>query len=138
MLCYVQWIGAPLGDEVTLIPCAFFQWNNMWDIPYASGSMESEIYAIHTATKGAAPNRGMLDEIDLHDGSATSIAVDSMSSKVVLQGEHAEKNSTGIMHIDRCIMATHELCAAGWLAPTTQPTSERPSSQSSSSCGSAT
>jgi hypothetical protein len=75
--------------------------------------MESELYAIHAATKGAAPNRGLLGETGLLDGSATSIAVDSMSSKVVLQGEHAEKNSTGIKHIDRRVMSTRQLVAAG-------------------------
>jgi hypothetical protein len=45
MLCYMQWIGPPLGDESTLVPRAFFQWNSAWSIPVASGSMESEIYA---------------------------------------------------------------------------------------------
>jgi hypothetical protein len=113
MLCYVQWIGAPLGAETTLVPRAFFQWNNLWGIPYASSSMESEIYAIHAATEGATPNRGLLGEIGLHDGSATSIAVDSLSSKVVLQGGHAEKDITGIKHIDRRVMSTRQLCAAG-------------------------
>jgi hypothetical protein len=69
---------------------------------------------------------GLLGEIGLHDGSATSIAVDSMSSKVVLQGEHAEKNSTGIKHIDRRVLATRQLCAAGiydldWVASANNP-----------------
>ena len=112
MLCYVQWIGPPLGDESKLVPRAFFQWNSAWSIPVASGSMESEIYAIHAATKGAAPNRGLLGEIGLGNGKATSISVDSSSSKVVLQGEHAEKNSTGIKHIDRRVMAIRQLFSA--------------------------
>jgi hypothetical protein len=86
MLCHVQWLGAPLGNETTLIPRAFFQWNNLWDIPCTSGSMESGLYAIHTATKGAAPKRGLLSEIGLFDGSATSTAVGSMSSKVTQGG----------------------------------------------------
>jgi hypothetical protein len=112
MLCYMQWLGPALGDETELIPRAFFQWNSAWSIPVASGSMESEIYGIYAATKGAAPNRGLLGEIGLHDGKATSMAVDSASSKTVLQGEHAEKNSAGIKHIDRRVMAIRQLFAA--------------------------
>jgi hypothetical protein len=112
MLCYMQWIGPPLGDESTLMPRAFFQWNSAWSILVASGSMESEIYAISVAIKGATPNRGLIGEIGLHDGKATSPSVDSLSSKTVLQGEHAEKNSTGTKHIDRCIMDVRQVIAA--------------------------
>jgi hypothetical protein len=39
--------------------------------------------------------------------------VASSSSKVVLQGEHAEKNSAGIKHIDRRVMAICQLFSAG-------------------------
>jgi hypothetical protein len=28
MLCYMQWIGPPLGDESTLVPRAFILWNS--------------------------------------------------------------------------------------------------------------
>jgi hypothetical protein len=50
--------------------------------------MESEIYTISAAIKGATPNRGLIGEIGLYDGKATSLSVDSLSSKTVLQGEH--------------------------------------------------
>jgi hypothetical protein len=126
MLCYMQWLGPPLGDESTLIPRAFFQWNSAWSIPVASGSMESEIYAVHAATKGSASNRGLLGEIGLHDGTPTSLAVDSSSSKIVLQGEHAEKNSTGIKHIDRRIMAIRQLFAAGIYTIDWVPSADNP------------
>jgi hypothetical protein len=46
--------------------------------------------------------------------------VDSSSSKVVLQGEHAEKNSTGIKHIDRRVMAVGNSSpptSTHWIAP---------------------
>jgi hypothetical protein len=66
--------------------------------------MESEIYVISAAIKGTTPNRGLIGEIGLHDGKATSLSVGSLSSKTVLQGEHAEKNSTGTKYIDRRIM----------------------------------
>jgi ankyrin repeat protein len=46
MLCYMQWLGPPLGDESVLIPRAFFQWNSAWSIPVASGSMEYGYLAI--------------------------------------------------------------------------------------------
>jgi hypothetical protein len=48
--------------------------------------MESEIYAISAAIKGATPNRGLIGEIGLHDGKAISLSrsVDSLSSKTVL------------------------------------------------------
>jgi hypothetical protein len=111
MLCYMQWIGPPLGDESTLVPRAFFQWNSAWSIPVASGSMGSEIYAICAAIKGETPNRGLIGEIGLHDGKATSLSVDSLSSKTVLEGEHAEKNSTGTEHIDRRIMGVSQVIA---------------------------
>jgi hypothetical protein len=112
MLCYMQWIGRPLGDESTIVPRAFFQWNSAWSIPVASGSMESEIYAISAAIKGATPDRGLIGEIGLHDGKATSLWVDSSSSKTVLQGEHTEKNSTGTKHIDRRIMGVCQVIGA--------------------------
>jgi hypothetical protein len=88
--------------------------------------MESEIYAIHAATKGSASNRGLLGEIGLHDGKATSLAVDSSSSKIVLQGEHAEKNSTGIKHIDRRVMAIRQLFAAGIYTIDWVPSADNP------------
>jgi hypothetical protein len=96
------------------VPRAFFQWNSAWSIPVASGSMESEICATSAAVKGATPNRGLIGEIGLrlHDGNATSLSVDSSSSKAVLQGEHAEKNSTGTKHIDRRIMGVRQVVAA--------------------------
>jgi hypothetical protein len=89
--------------------------------------MESELYATHAAIKGAAPSSGLLGEIGLHDGSATSIAVDNVSSKVVLQGEHAEKNSTGIRSSTSTgVMSTHQLVAAeiydlDWVASANNP-----------------
>jgi hypothetical protein len=126
MLCYVQWIGPALGDESKLVPRAFFQWNSAWSIPVASGSMESEIYAIHAATKGAAPNRGLLGEIGLGNAEPTSVSVDSSSSKVVLQGEHAEKNSTGIKHIDRRVMAVRQLFAANIYTLDWVPSADNP------------
>jgi hypothetical protein len=127
MLCYMQWIGPPLGDESTIVPRAFFQWNSAWSIPVASGSMESEIYAISAAIKGATPNRGLIGEIGLHDGKATSLSVDSLSSKVVLQGEHAEKNSTGTKHIDRRIMGVRQVIAADVFALDWVQSSDNPS-----------
>jgi hypothetical protein len=57
-------------------------------------------------------NRGLIGEIGLHDGKATSLSVDSLSSKTVLQGEQAEKNSTGTKHIDRRIMGVRQVIAA--------------------------
>lgn len=62
------------------------------------------MYAAHAATKGAAPTRGLRGEIGSHDGSATSLSVDSTSSMTVLQGEHSEKNSTGIKYTEQRIM----------------------------------
>jgi hypothetical protein len=35
MLCYMQWISPPLGDESTLVPRAFFKWNSAWSITRA-------------------------------------------------------------------------------------------------------
>jgi hypothetical protein len=75
--------------------------------------MESEIYGIHDATKGTAHIRGLLGEIGLHEGSATKVAVDSLSSKPVLQGEHSEKISTGVKHIDRRITSVKQQISAG-------------------------
>jgi hypothetical protein len=72
------------GDESTLVPRAFFQWNSAWSIPVASGSMESEIYAVSAAIKGGTPKRGLIGEIGQHDGKATSLSVDSSSSTTVL------------------------------------------------------
>jgi hypothetical protein len=122
----MQWLRPPLGDESVLIPRAFFQWNSAWSIPVASGSMESKIYAVHAATKGSASNRGLIGEIGLHDGTPTSLAVDSLSSKIVLQGEHAEKNSTGIKHIDRRIMAIRQLFATGIYTIDWVPSADNP------------
>jgi hypothetical protein len=112
MLCYMAWIGPPLGDESKFVPRAFFLYTNHWSIVVASGSMESEIYAIHAATKGTTHIRGLLGEIGLHDGSATKLAVDSSSSKTVLQGEHSEKISTGVKHIDRRMMSIKQQISA--------------------------
>jgi hypothetical protein len=113
MLCYVSWIGSPLSDQTVSARRAFFQWTNTWSIAVPSGSMESEIYAIHAAIKGTEATRGLLGEIGLHDGSATPISVDSASSKVVLQGEHSEKISTGVKHIDRRVLGVRQQIAAG-------------------------
>jgi hypothetical protein len=100
------------------VPRAFFQWNSAWSIPVASGSTESEIYAIHAATKGAAQphSAGEIAQVRRAD----KRLVDSSSSKVVLQGEHAEKNSTGIKHIDRRVMAVGNSSpptSTHWIAP---------------------
>jgi hypothetical protein len=89
--------------------------------------MESEIYAIHAAIKGTASHRGLLGEIGLHDGSATSLSVDSASSKIVLQGEHSEKISTGVKHIDRRVLGVRQQFAAGIYVLDWIPSSENPS-----------
>ena len=126
MLCYVCWIGPPLSDKTGSARRAFFQWNNQWGIVVASGSMESEIYAIHAAVKGTASFRGLLGEIGLHTGKATRIAVDSASAKIVLQGEHSEKLSTGVKHIDRRVLNVRQTIAAevyalDWVASEENP-----------------
>jgi hypothetical protein len=89
--------------------------------------MESEIYVIHVPTKGSTSNRGLIRVIGLHDGTPTSLAVDSSSSKIVLQGEHTEKNSTGIKYIDRRIMTIRQLFGAGIYTIDWVPTADNPS-----------
>jgi hypothetical protein len=126
MLCYVSWLGSPLSDSTPSARRAFFQWTNQWSIAVPSGSMESEIYAIHAATKGTAPTRGLLGEIGVHDGSATSLAVDSASSMTVLQGEHSEKNSVGVKHIDRRTLSVRQQFAAGIYAIHWVPSADNP------------
>jgi hypothetical protein len=113
MLCYVSWIGPALNDTSQTAKRAFFQWSNTWSIVVPCGSMESEIYAIHAAIKGTAANRGLLGEIGLDDGEPTELSVDSSSAKTVLQGEHSEKNSTGVKHIDRRVLGVRQQIAAG-------------------------
>jgi hypothetical protein len=44
----------------------------------------------------------------------------------VLQGEHAEKNSTGIKHIDRRIMAIRQQFAAGIYTIEWVPSADKP------------
>jgi hypothetical protein len=115
-----------LGDESKFVPRAFFLYTNHWSIVVASGSMESEIYAIRAATKGTTHIRGLLGEIGLHDGSATKLAVDRSSSKTVLQGEHSEEISTGVKHIDRRIMSIRQQISANiyelvWKSSKRQP-----------------
>ena len=113
MLCYLTWVGPDLDDETKFVLRTFFQWTSHWSIPVASGSMASEIYAIHAATKDSAAMRGLLGDIGLHDGSATSLSVDSASSMTVLQGEHRENICTGVKHIDRRVMAVRQQFVAG-------------------------
>ena len=84
MLCYVSWIGASLDETGPTARRAFFQWNNQWSIPVACGSMESEIYDCHQATKLEAPDRGLLGEIGLDQSDATDIHMDSASAITVL------------------------------------------------------
>jgi hypothetical protein len=108
----MAWIGPPLGDESKFVPRAFFLYTNHWRIVVASGSMESEICAIHAATKGTTHIRGLLSEIGLHDGSATKLTVDSSSSKTVLQSDHTEKISTGVKDIDRRMMSIRQQISA--------------------------
>jgi hypothetical protein len=112
MICYVTWIGSPLTDCSPTARRAFVQWTNTWSVAIASGSMESEIYGIHAAIKGSTATRGLLGEVGLHDGSATHLSVDSASSMTVLQGEHSEKMSTGVKHIDRRVLGVRQHIAA--------------------------
>ena len=89
--------------------------------------MESEIYAIHEGIKGTTATRGLLGEIGLHDGSATSLSVDSASSKTVLQGQHSEKISTGVKHIDRRVLSVRQQFAAGIYKIDWVPSADNPS-----------
>jgi hypothetical protein len=82
----------------------------------------------------------------LHDGSATSLFVDSASSMTVLQGKDSEKISTCVKHINRRILGVRQQfsagiyeidCPSGFLARATRPTSVRPTSSRSSSSTSA-
>ena len=127
MLSYVSWVGSPLTDRTSSVRRAFFQWTNHWSIMVACGSMESEIYAIHAAIKDSSATRGLLGGIGLHDGSATTIAIDSASSKIVLQGEHSEKMSTGIKHIDRRVLGVKQQIAAGIYILDWVPSEDNPS-----------
>ena len=112
LLCWVNWIGPPLTNT-TSARRAVFQWTNKWSIAVASGSMESEIYAIHAATKSSTPIRGLLHEIGLANGAPSRLAVDSASSRTVLQGEYSEKISTGVKHIDRRVLGVRQQFSAG-------------------------
>ena len=77
--------------------------------------MESEIYAIHAATKTSHRPAGRAVRLVcmMAPPPASPWTVRPVGSKTVLQGEHAEKNSTGIKHIERRIMAIWQLFAAG-------------------------
>jgi hypothetical protein len=126
MLCHVAWIGSALDDPSASARRAFFLWKSVWSLAVPCGSMESEIYAVHAAIKDMAATRALLAEIGLHDGEATTIAVDSSSAKTVLQGEHSEKNSTGTKHIDRRVLGIRQQIAAGvyelvWIASEYNP-----------------
>jgi hypothetical protein len=112
MLCHMSWIGCPLTDTTGSARRAFFHWTSAWSIAVPCGSMESEIYAIHAAMKGTAATRALIGEIGLHDGEATELSVDSSSAKTVLQGEHSEKISTGVKHIDRRVLGVRQQIAA--------------------------
>ena len=83
----------------------------------------------YAALKDTAATRDLIGEIGLHDGSATSISVDSASSKIVLQGEHSEKISTaiGIKQIDRRVLRVKQQFAAGIYAIDWVPSADNPS-----------